>query len=470
MDSSTASRATSASATDPSPEEMKEYERLKALAAKMFKEKQYKYAIKHYDAACAFIYSEGDTNPTRLSSYLTCKNNAAQCCINLGDYKGAIKFSTHVLSKDPQNVKALYRHILSFMNLEQSKKGLEELQTILKIESVDIEKFKLMLQKMATNLLVFAINNHNFNNIERLIPFGAYINYIEEINNSENAENYSCLYGASYQGRINVVEFFLSKGIDINVKSSDGVSSLMIASQNGHLNIVELLLSKGANVNDTSNDGISSLMVASQNGHFSIVELLLSNGANVNHISNDNSSSLMVASQNGHFSIVELLLSNEANVNDTNNDGGSSLIFASHDGYLDIVELLLSKGANINHKNNDGCSSLFFASQKGHCDVVEHLLSKGAKINDKTNDNFTPLMVASETGQYSVVLLLLPLGASIHDRDNNGNTCLQITKSNEIKTLIQNWYVTMATTMLEDLQVLSGIDPRLFILLRKYME
>ena len=264
MDSDTSSHATADThvprTTDPSPEEMKEYESLKALARGMFKDKKYIDALKHYDAACAAIYSEGDTNPIRLSFNLTCKNNAAQCCINLCDYEGAIKFATHVLLKDPQNVKALYRHIFSFMTLEQSKNGLEELKTLLfleelqtnlKIESINIEKFKRMLQKMATNLLVIAINNHNLDNIERFIPYGAYIHDIEEINNSEN---YYCLYAASYEGRINVVEFFISKGIDINVKSSDGVSSLMLASQNGHLRIVELLLSNGANVNDMNND------------------------------------------------------------------------------------------------------------------------------------------------------------------------------------------------------------------------
>ena len=145
------------------------------------------------------------------------------------------------------------------------------------------------------------------------------------------------------------------------------------------------------------------------------------------------------------------------------------MIFASHDGYLDIVELLLSKGANINHKNNDGCSSLFFASQNGHCNVVEYLLSNGAKINDKTNDNFTPLMIASETNQYSVVLLLLPLGASIHDKNNDGNTCLQITKNNEIKILLSNWYVTMVTIILLEMQVLSIFDPSSFLDLHEYI-
>jgi ankyrin repeat protein len=431
MDSSTSSRATSARATVPSSEEILEYERLKALAAKMFNEKQYENAIKHYDVACAFIYSEGDTNLTRLSSYLTCKNNAAQCCINLGDYKGAIKFTIQVLLKDPKNVKALYRRGISFMNLNYPEKALDDLYAAFTIDPNNKETQR-ELKKAATISICLSMESKllNKDNIVRLLKMGA----------------------------------------DTNQINSEGNSLLIIASMNGSNDMVELLLQNGASIDYRStNFGMSALYIASQQNHISVVTLLLDHKADINAPSKGGFNSLYIASQHGHHHIVNLLLERNADINTQSDNGSTPLIIASQKGHYKIVDLLLSKGSSVNHKDTHGSTALHIAIQQGHLKIVELLLSRGADIKHRDILGTNAIIMASMYNRLDILKLLLAKGAYAHHKDNQGKSCLQHTECNEIKRILKNWYVTMSLVVLEDLRVLSGIDPRLFILLRKYM-
>ena len=125
-----------------------EYERLKALGTGKFKEKKYEEAMKYYDAAADVIYSaEGNysSDPTRLSYYVVCKSNAAQCCINLNDSESAIRYASSAIMKDPTNAKALYRRGTSFMKISHFDKALDDLKSCIALPldpsiKIDVEK------------------------------------------------------------------------------------------------------------------------------------------------------------------------------------------------------------------------------------------------------------------------------------------------------------------------------------------
>ena len=59
------------------------------------------------------------------------------------------------------------------------------------------------------------------------------------------------------------------------------------ACRRGHIEIVEYLVEHGANVNVSDNDGITPLHDACRGGHKEIVEYLVEHGANVNVSDND---------------------------------------------------------------------------------------------------------------------------------------------------------------------------------------
>ena len=59
----------------------------------------------------------------------------------------------------------------------------------------------------------------------------------------------------------------MSKGANIEAKDKSGYTPLILASMNGRLLIVEYFISKGANIEAKNNDRYTPLLIASANGH-----------------------------------------------------------------------------------------------------------------------------------------------------------------------------------------------------------
>lgn len=209
------------------------------------------------------------------------------------------------------------------------------------------------------------------------------------------------LVNAALDGKLEQVKTLIEKeGVDINVRESKiGATALMIASGKGHLEVVQYLINKGADINAKVDSGRTALMMASQMGHLGVVKALIegkkgllsmfSKGADINAKSNYGETALMSASLKGYLEIVKYLIDKGADINAKANDGFTALISASTAGHLEVVKYLISKGADINAKGKfeengakfDGETALMGASGYGHLEVVKYLISKGANVN-----------------------------------------------------------------------------------------
>jgi ankyrin repeat protein len=96
---------------------------------------------------------------------------------------------------------------------------------------------------------------------------------------------------ASRYGEVDVAEFLVSKGADVNAKNDDGETVLMAAcdmeypegseppSQSGHYLVVKLLLARGSDINVKMKNGTTALTLAYRHWHKQIVGLLVNAGA-----------------------------------------------------------------------------------------------------------------------------------------------------------------------------------------------
>lgn len=299
-----------------------------------------------------------------------------------------------------------------------------------------------------------------------------YIDIIKElVNNGANYKDHqgAILTIAAFNGKKDVVEYFLKKGVNVDVKDQDGSTALINASNNNQLEIVKYLVKNGADVNAKSKNGTTSLMVSASSGNSDIITLLLKNKADVNIKNNDGITALMVAAYGGYLDVVNLLLKNGADINTKANDDRSALNFAIGNGQIEIVKVLMEYDADllgnftaiykdivvalIKHHSDIACiilkddryrrvffnasfnptiriddldmTLLMYAAKEGFLDFTELLINNNVNVNEANSEGVTPLMLASLNCHLEVLNSLIEAGADINARNNDGVSVIE---------------------------------------------
>ena len=152
-------------------------------------------------------------------------------------------------------------------------------------------------------------------------------------------------YAAGF-GRMEVLEFLVARGADVNARDARGLSALHLTVYTGQLQALRYLLDKGADVKSRGPSGMGPL-------HFA-------------------------ARQRGE--IAGLLVERKADVGARDDYGNTALILAVREGAHEVVRLLVDAGADPNGANPlTGDGPLDVALQEGRTEMADYLRTKGAK-------------------------------------------------------------------------------------------
>lgn len=210
-----------------------------------------------------------------------------------------------------------------------------------------------------------------------------------------------------------IVRFLVDKGADVNRKgSATGYRSdyaiasgrnmwgrcirqvhtaLMLATESSDLEIMEFLIDKGADLNVKDDCGCTALMEAARRGNLEASEFLIRKGADVNASDKKGRTALLYTvspwivwvhtshRRRKNAEIVRLLVDKGADVNASDKKGTTALMEAASLGNLEIVKFLIEKGADVNVKDKIGRKPLSYASANDKTAVVQYLKSLGAK-------------------------------------------------------------------------------------------
>ncbi|XP_065208838.1 uncharacterized protein LOC135837476 [Planococcus citri] len=271
---------------------------------------------------------------------------------------------------------------------------------------------------------------------------------------------YTLLHIAARNGSLEVVEYLLQKGANVNAKHDSNEIPLFEAARNGHLEVVKLLILKGSQVNTRVLNGSAPLHMAAVNGHKEVVEVLLTNGADLNiacktflntplhhatkegHLevikvlmtykANPNVSTsvgltpLHLAAEHGYSEIVTYLIKHGANVDAREKNMSTPMHYAIYAGHKNIVEILIANKADVNAKSDDGLTFLHKAALRGHVDIVDVLIKNNANVNSPAANGGTPLLPAAQNGNVEVIELLLRNKAKMNVKTTDGMTALHI--------------------------------------------
>jgi len=216
--------------------------------------------------------------------------------------------------------------------------------------------------------------------------------------------------------RLDVVVYFLNKGMDPNASGRNGYTALIVAAARGHTGIVDLLLARGADLDKTNDTGWSALMEAALRDQDTIVKHLLKAGAHMEGFETKNGlTALMIAAKGDRPDSVTAMLAAGADVKAVDKKRGltalhHALASPRHSSFEIAAELLVS-GADPEHKAKDGYTPLMSAVDSGKVAKISLVLSETVNVDAETKDGRRALTIAAGNGHEKLVERLLGAGA-----------------------------------------------------------
>lgn len=185
----------------------------------------------------------------------------------------------------------------------------------------------------------------------------------------------SPLAGASLKGQFAAVKLLLSHGAELNPSSNRSSSSpLHQACRNNDIDMVQYLLQQGAQVDIVDSYKVTPIMYASKYSSAELVSLLLRHKPNLNAVSFINAAAIHWSVWPGNPKITELLLMAEANPNHEMADGNTALHCAVLAGSVGMCKVLLKYGADPLRRNESEETPLKLAETQCESDEISRVL------------------------------------------------------------------------------------------------
>jgi len=140
------------------------------------------------------------------------------------------------------------------------------------------------------------------------------------------------------KGSIEDICTCLDQNIPVDFRFADGSTPLIVAAETGRVNVAEFLVDSGANLNARNDHNYTALHWAAFYGHKHIVNLLLTHGADASIKDSLGSTPLLLSISKGHSSIAAELISHCSHI-----EKFKMIDMASKKGMTHIVKLLKTR-------------------------------------------------------------------------------------------------------------------------------
>ena len=170
-------------------------------------------------------------------------------------------------------------------------------------------------------------------------------------------------------GDVRQAEQWLDAGLPPDYLGNRIGSGLMIGAWEGKLELMRLFISRGADIDQLNANGESALALAAWRGQLAAVKWLLERGARIN-APDRKWSALHYAVFSGHGAVADYLIEQGADINARSTNGSSVLMMAVYEGHQDLARKLIEKGADRTPKNDWGDGALDWAMRQNRLEIA----------------------------------------------------------------------------------------------------
>ena len=278
----------------------------------------------------------------------------------------------------------------------------------------------------------------------------------------------SLLIKAIADADLATVNELISKNVDLNVRTSNGMSVVSFAAALGHLEILKTLIAAGANLYAQDDNDLYPLSSAALFKQIPAMKLLAS------HL-NDSSVQDIIALQVGniyHHNVVDGAFSEVLQTLIT--DIGIRSTELTHELMMSAVEkndirslelFLKHTDVDINYVNESDQFPLRLAIQHDHSECFQLLINAKAQLDiPMQKARVTPLQLAIRFNRVEMLKQLIAAGADVNYDNGNGICPLRLTvHQNQVDTLkiLIDANINIFTTSAIDAAIVAASEPGL---------
>ena len=231
-------------------------------------------------------------------------------------------------------------------------------------------------------------------------------------------DNRIYLHWAANKGNVEIIEYLIAKGSDINLEDSKGETPLTFAAIGGQSNpkLYEAFFKAGIEPKKKYKDGINlQLMTIATDKNLTLSDYLATKGLSLKDVDSNGNTAFDYAAKTGNVAFLKTLLAK--GVKYTNN----ALLFAAQgtrresstlETYKYLVEELKIKPTT---SSKSGETVLhFLANKPNQTEIIAYFLSKGVDANQADKEGNTPLMLAAAGRETATLEQLIAVTKNIN--------------------------------------------------------